>query len=135
MLWFLLAWAVESPVEPEGRTVPVAEVQDRDLIQALTDGDPSVMEELQRRRGGLSLDFYHPVVEQIVIRAGRGEANWTDLETALQDCMLLDAEPTRGLAEIHICGESAGEDCGVGQPGGGSFSEPSSSKTWHSENP
>jgi hypothetical protein len=99
-LWFLLACAAETPVEVERLRGPVAEVTEQDLIGALVGGDPSVMEEIQGRRGGLILDFYHPVVEQLVVRAGRGEADWEDLEAALQDCMLLDAEPRRGLAEI-----------------------------------
>jgi hypothetical protein len=93
-----LAQAVESAISRVGES----EELDALLLRAiLVQGDPLTMEEIQRKRGGLSLDFYHPVVEQVVARAGREEASWTDLESALQDCQFLDAEPRRGLGEVQ----------------------------------
>jgi hypothetical protein len=71
------------------------------LRATLMHGSAQRMTAIQRSRGGLFLDFTHPVVEQVVIRARRQEADWLDLEEAIQDCELLDRRPTRGLQSLH----------------------------------
>jgi hypothetical protein len=77
-----------------------AELDRLTMRAALAHGDPTRLDALQRKRGGLLLDFFHPVVEQVSIRARRGEASWEDLEEAIQDCELLDVQPRRGQRSL-----------------------------------
>ena len=76
---------------------------DDELVSAvLRYGNPSQLQALQQQRGRASLDFLHPVVEQVAVLAEQGQADWIFLEQAIRACEWLDNRPTRGLQPLSI---------------------------------
>jgi len=89
MWWFLWLACVSEPDV----------VVDRDAV--LRGGQPEAL--LASMGSELRWDVHHPVVDQVVLWARQDPAvGWADLERAVADCAVLDAQPSVGRKPLDL---------------------------------